>query len=170
MISLVGPGPLWRNGPGIMATEIERKFLVNGDQWRKEGTGTELRQGYLARDPERAVRVRISAEKAWLNIKGATKGISRLEFEYEIPLDDALELLALSVDPPIEKTRHIIDHEGHRWELDEFHGANAGLLVAEIELESESTGFPLPPWAGAEVSDDPRYFNAALSKAPFTTW
>jgi adenylate cyclase len=153
-----------------MATEIERKYLVTGDQWRDGAVGSQFRQGYLARDPGRSVRVRIAADEAWLNIKGATKGISRQEFEYRIPLDDALALLALSVDPPIEKTRYLIKHEGHLWEVDEFHGANDGLLVAEIELESESNEFPLPPWVGDEVSGDPRYCNACLSKRPFRTW
>ena len=153
-----------------MAIEIERKFLVKNNQWRAGAIGTELRQGYLARDPERAVRVRISSDRAWINIKGPTQGTSRPEFEYEIPLADAGELLALSIDPPIEKTRYVIEHEGHRWELDEFHGANAGLLVAEVELITEDATFPLPPWAGEEVSDDPRYFNASLSKHPFKTW
>ncbi len=153
-----------------MATEIERKFLVTGDQWRSGATGTALRQGYLARDPERTVRVRIAGNQAWLNIKGATTGISRAEFEYEIPVAEANEILALSIDPPIEKNRHLVSHGGHHWEIDEFHGANAGLVVAEIELESESDAFDQPPWIGAEVSDDPRYYNAALSKNPFTTW
>ena len=153
-----------------MATEIERKFLVRNDQWRDGATGVTLRQAYLARDPERAVRVRTSGDRAWINIKGSTQGISRLEFEYEIPLADADEMFALSLDPAIEKTRYLIEHEGHRWELDEFHGANAGRLVAEIELESEDTEFPLPAWAGEEVSDDPRYYNASLSQHPFSTW
>jgi CYTH domain-containing protein len=153
-----------------MATEIERKFLVTGDQWRDGAVGSQFRQGYLVRDRERSVRVRIAGDEAWLNIKGATKGISRQEFEYRIPLDDALALLALSMDPPIEKTRYLINHEGHLWEVDEFHGANGGLLVAEIELENESNEFPLPPWVGDEVSDDPRYCNACLSRRPFRTW
>ena len=153
-----------------MATEIERKFLVRGDDWRDGTAGTALIQGYLARDPDRAVRIRIAGDHAWLNIKGATTGISRLEFEYGIPLEDAHQLLALCIDPPIEKTRHIVHHQGHRWEIDEFHGANAGLCLAEIELTEECASFPLPPWAGAEVSSDPRYYNASLSRNPFTCW
>lgn len=169
-IPLVAPDLVWRNTSNIMATEIERKFLIIGDEWREGATGTELRQGYLARDPDRVVRIRISDKQAWLNIKGATTGISRLEFEYEIPVGEALQLLALCVDPPVEKTRYIVHHEGHRWELDEFHGENIGLRVAEIELEDESAAFPLPPWVGTEVSSDPRYYNAALSKNPFTRW
>lgn len=153
-----------------MATEIERKFIVTDGQWRRDAATTEIRQGYLVREPQRTVRIRTAGDKAWLNIKGATKGISRLEFEYEISPADAAELLSLSVDPPIEKTRHRIDYKGHRWEIDEFHGANAGLLMAEIELRSEHAEFPLPPWVGKEVSDDPRYYNASLSKTPFSTW
>ena len=153
-----------------MATEIERKFLVVGEAWRADATGTDLRQGYLCRDPQRTVRVRIAGPRAWLTIKGATTGISRQEFEYEIPVAEALELLALSVDPPIEKTRYLIEHAGRTWELDEFRGANEGLLLAEIELESESATVDLPPWVGADVSDDPRYFNAVLSARPFNTW
>lgn len=152
-----------------MATEIERKFLVNGNGWQST-TPVYFCQGYLNRDKNSTVRVRIAGENAMLTIKGISQGISRLEFEYSIPLDDAKSLLDLCEKPLIEKVRRVIEFAGKRWEVDEFLGENAGLIVAEIELESETEPFELPDWVGAEVSHDPRYFNANLSVHPFNHW
>lgn len=152
-----------------MALEIERKFLVNGDGWRTGG-GVTTRQGYLSRVPGRTVRVRVAGDAAWLTIKGITTGAARAEFEYEIPLDDARALLRLCDGPLIEKTRHVVHFRGFDWEVDEFHGANAGLVVAEIELESSEEAFERPAWLGAEVTDDHRYFNASLVEHPYSTW
>lgn len=153
-----------------MATEIERKFLVTSDAWRDGQSGVLLQQGYLSRDPDRTVRVRIAGEAAFLTIKGRSKGLTRSEFEYPLPLDEARELLALCLPPLIEKRRHEVPHGGHVWEIDEFFGDNAGLIVAELELPAEDTAFEAPPWLGREVSDDPRYFNSNLSQRPFTRW
>jgi CYTH domain-containing protein len=153
-----------------MATEIERKFLVTSDAWRDGQSGVLLQQGYLSRDPDRTVRVRIAGEAAFLTIKGRSKGLTRSEFEYPLPLDEARELLALCLPPLIEKRRHEVLHGGHVWEIDEFSGDNAGLIVAELELPAEDTAFEAPPWLGREVSDDPRYFNSNLSQRPFTRW
>lgn len=156
-----------------MGIEIERKFLVTGDAWRTaEGEG--LRQAYLNRDKQRTVRVRIAGrcghERAWLTIKGVSVGATRSEFEYEIPVDDARELLALADGPAIEKIRRRIEHDGHVWEVDEFFGANAGLVVAEVELTDEGQVLSLPAWVGREVTDDPRYFNSSLASRPFCSW
>jgi len=152
-----------------MAVEIERKFLVQGEAW-KQGKGQYLNQGYLSRDPARTVRVRIAGESAWLNIKGASVGAKRAEFEYAIPLSDAQALLNLADGPCVEKIRRIVPHAGMNWEVDEFLGANAGLVVAEIELSDESQAFEPPPWLGQEVTDDARYFNSQLAARPFSTW
>ncbi|MFG6431249.1 CYTH domain-containing protein [Roseateles sp. LYH14W] len=154
-----------------MGIEIERKFLVTGDGWRAQAaTQTRFSQGYLSRDPARTVRVRIAGEAAFLTIKGATQGATRAEFEYDIPLADAQALLALCDGPVVEKIRHLCPHEGVTWEVDEFLGANAGLVVAEIELESESQPFAHPAWLGDEVTGDGRYVNANLAVRPFTSW
>jgi adenylate cyclase len=152
-----------------MATEIERKFLVNGTQWRN-GTGTRIQQGYLNRDKARTVRVRVRADQAFLTVKGLNQGASRAEFEYEIPLADAKELLKLSDGPIIEKTRYVVVHEGSKWEVDEFEGDNSGLVVAEIELQSQDEPFSRPPWLGREVTDDNRYYNSSLASHPFRDW
>jgi len=153
-----------------MPDEIERKFLVVGDTWRIGTTGCRYVQGYLSRDPERIVRVRLAGDRAFLTIKGISQGISRLEFEYAIPTADAEALLKLCAGPLIEKTRTVVAYRGKRWEVDEFAGDNLGLILAEIELPSEGEPFDLPPWAGAEVSADPRYYNSCLSERPFKTW
>ncbi|QIF06236.1 CYTH domain-containing protein [Roseimicrobium sp. ORNL1] len=153
-----------------MGQEIERKFLVVGDSWREGAEGTLYRQGYLAKDKERTVRVRVAGTKAYLTIKGCTKGTSRAEYEYEIPLLDAEELLDLCEGPLVEKTRHKIPHAGHTWEVDVFHGDNEGLIMAEVELKSEDEQVEMPGWAGKEVSDDSRYYNSSLSKKPYKTW
>ena len=152
-----------------MATEIERKFLVQGTQWR-QGAGVRFNQGYLNRDMERTVRVRIAGDKAHLTIKGMTRGASRLEFEYEIPVADAEQLMKLSDGPVITKNRHVIIHDGCKWEVDEFFGDNAGLVVAEIELTSPDQPFTPPPWLGMEVTDDLRYYNSSLASHPYSTW
>ncbi|MCC7645955.1 MULTISPECIES: CYTH domain-containing protein [unclassified Janthinobacterium] len=154
-----------------MGVEIERKFLLAGDAWRGLGQVVLLRQGYLSSARERVVRVRIEGEQAMLTIKGANVGATRGEWEYPIPLADAAELLdGLCEQPLIEKVRHRIEHAGMVWEVDEFLGANAGLLVAEIELASEDQPFEKPEWIGAEVSGDARYYNANLIRHPFSQW
>lgn len=150
-----------------MATEIERKFLVTGDGWKSASDGTRIAQGYLSIDADRTVRVRLAGNEAWLTIKGRTEGISRAEFEYPIPPDEARELLKLCLPSVIDKTRHRVPFGGHVWEVDVFHGDNEGLILAEVELADESVTPELPAWAGAEVSDDPRYYNSSLSKLPF---
>lgn len=149
--------------------EIERKFLVTSRAW-KRGKGVAYRQGYLSSTPERTVRVRLAGKKAFLTVKGKGKGITRPEFEYPIPLRDAAELLAMCERPLIEKTRYRVKVGKHVWEVDDFHGDNAGLVVAEIELKSEREQFVLPAWAGKEVSADPRYLNSRLAKVPFKSW
>lgn len=154
-----------------MSKEIERKFLVSGTGWKAGATGRRVRQGYLSSDQQRTVRVRAVGGRGWLTIKGPTVGLARAEYEYEVPLADADAMLSdLCALPLIEKTRYEVCHGGHRWEIDEFHGANEGLVVAEIELASEDEAFERPPWLGEEVSDDPRYFNANLVRRPFSTW
>jgi adenylate cyclase len=153
-----------------MGVEIERKFLLRGDGWRSQGTPVLLRQGYLSSQRERVVRVRIEGGQAMLTIKGASVGTSRGEWEYPIPLADADELLPLCEQPLIEKYRRRIDFQGLVWEVDEFLGANAGLLVAEVELTSAGQHVDLPDWIGDEVSDDARYFNANLIRHPYSQW
>ncbi len=154
-----------------MAKEIERKFLVKPDVWKAPAGGTTIRQGYLSSVKERVVRVRTKGPKAFLTIKGLTKGISRSEFEYEIPVEDADVLLTnLCEQPLIEKTRYKEMHLGHTWEIDVFFGANEGLIVAEVELTDEKEQLTLPAWAGEEVSSDPRYFNSNLIANPYCKW
>ena len=154
-----------------MAKEIERKFLVSGEAWRELAAGTHYRQGYLSTVKERTVRVRTINEEAFLTIKGITQGFTRVEYEYEIPHGDAVELLDdLCLQPIVEKHRYKIEVEGLTWEVDEFHGVNEGLIVAEVELESEEQEFSRPDWIGEEVSEDPRYYNANLIANPYTTW
>lgn len=152
-----------------MAIEIERKFLVCGEEWRQPSP-IRICQGYLNRDKNRTVRVRIAGACAFLTVKGATSGASRQEFEYEIPLADAEQLLLLCDGPVLEKNRHVVEHAGTTWEVDEFFGANAGLVVAEVELEREDQPFAHPIWLGVEVTEDPRYFNSNLTKTPYTAW
>ena len=152
-----------------MGIEIERKFLVVGDDWRA-APAVPYAQGYLNRDKRRTVRVRIVQGDAWLTVKGQNAGATRAEFEYAIPVADAEQLLALCDGPLVRKTRRKIEHAGHVWEIDEFQGDNAGLVVAEIELPAEDAPFERPPWLGAEVTHDARYFNSSLAAAPFSTW
>jgi CYTH domain-containing protein len=152
-----------------MGVEIERKFLVKGSDW-KTSAGTVMGQGYLNRDKNRTVRVRIAGDQAFLTIKGPSVGARRLEFEYAIPTPDALELLQLCEGTPVSKTRHVVSHGDMKWEIDEFHGANEGLVVAEIELDAEDQEFALPGWIDREVTDDPKYFNSNLIEHPFSSW
>jgi adenylate cyclase len=153
-----------------MAIEIERKFLLANDAWRAQVlTSTRLCQGYLG--GERAsIRVRMADDAAWLTIKERRDGIERLEFEYPIPRADAEAMLDRLSGSLIRKTRHIVAVDGFRFEIDEFDDANAGLIVAELELNTAEQSFPRPAWLGAEVSDDPRYFNAALARHPYGEW
>ena len=153
-----------------MGVEIERKFLLRGDAWRSMGQPVLLRQGYLSSHKERVVRVRIEGERGVMTIKGRNVGAVRGEWEYEIPLADATELLLLCEQPLIEKYRRRIEHAGHVWEVDEFLGVNAGLVVAEIELGSEAEQFELPQWIGEEVTSDVRYLNSSLIKHPYSAW
>jgi adenylate cyclase len=155
-----------------MAKEIERKFLVEGDAWRALAKGTNYRQGYLNSAKERTVRVRTAEDKAFLTIKGLTVGATRAEYEYEIPFDEGKAMLdALAEKPLIEKKRYKIPAGGLTWEIDEFLGDNAGLIVTEVELKSEDQAFERPAWLGDEVTGDPRsYYNANLIKKPFTRW
>jgi adenylate cyclase len=154
-----------------MGIEIERKFLVNGEAWKDLSTGTTYRQGYLSTEKERTVRVRTINDKGFLTIKGLTRGASRAEFEYDIPADDANQLLdELCLKPLIEKKRYKIQHDGLIWEVDAFFGENDGLIVAEVELESEDQVFTKPEWVGAEVTGDPRYYNANLIANPYKNW
>lgn len=154
-----------------MGVEIERKFLLVGDAWRALGEPVLLRQGYLSSNPDRTVRVRIEGGQGTMTIKGRSVGATRAEWEYPIPLLDANELLdRLCEQPIIEKFRRRIALGGHTWEVDEFLGANQGLVVAEIELASETEAFDKPDWVGAEVTDDRRYFNSSLIRHPFSHW
>jgi adenylate cyclase len=154
-----------------MGVEIERKFLPAGDGWRGLGEPTLMRQGYLCSDPVRTVRVRIEGERAVITIKSKSIGATRGEWEYEIPVPDAAELLErLCEQPLVEKVRHRIGYKGHTWEVDEFLGENAGLVVAEIELGSEDEAFETPDWIGQEVTGDPRYYNSSLIRLPYSKW
>lgn len=154
-----------------MGVEIERKFLVEGDEWRAGSTGTEYRQGYLSTVKERTVRIRTMGGRAVLTVKGITVGATRAEFEYDIPFGDAEQMLdELCERPLIEKTRHLIEYRDLTWEVDEFEGANAGLLVAEVELDEDGQTVELPSWVGDEVTEDPRYYNANLIAHPYREW
>lgn len=154
-----------------MGREIERKFLVAGEAWRAGAVGVPIRQGYLNLAPERTVRVRTVGGRAFLAVKGKTVGATRAEFEYEIPLADGLALLAdLAEKPLLEKRRYRLPWGGLIWEIDEFSGENAGLVVAEVELRDEGQPVAKPAWVGVEVTGDPRYFNASLVRHPYRTW
>ena len=154
-----------------MAKEIERKFLVRDNTWRGQGGGKRYRQGYLSIVKERTVRVRTTGDKGFITIKGMSVGATRSEYEYEIPLADANEMLdRLCERPLIEKTRYRVSHEGLAWEIDEFEGDNRGLIIAEVELKDETQSVTLPGWIGQEVTGDPRYFNANLVANPFSQW
>lgn len=153
-----------------MAKEIERKFLIDINRWDGSGTPIEMVQAYLVIQPDKIVRVRIANDKAYLTIKGNLQGITRDEFEYEIPVDDAREMLKMCLYTPVEKTRYVSTIEGKTWEIDIFHGKNEGLFVAEIELDSEEEEVALPDWILTEVSTDERYYNFMLSINPYSTW
>jgi CYTH domain-containing protein len=154
-----------------MAKEIERKYLVKAGAWIPQDGGIHFKQGYLNSQKERVVRVRIEGTQAKLTIKGVTTGVTRSEFEYPVPVEDAAVLLDnLCEQPLIDKHRHKEMHNGKLWEIDVFHGDNEGLIVAEVELASENESIQLPPWAAQEVSSDPRYFNSNLLKNPFKSW
>lgn len=154
-----------------MAREIERKFLVLDETWRDGAVGVPIRQGYLNLAPERTVRVRTAGGRAFLTVKGKTVGAARPEFEYEIPLADGIALLTdLAEKPLLEKRRYRLPWGGLTWEIDEFSGENAGLVVAEVELRDEGQPLVKPAWVGEEVTGDPRYFNASLVRRPYRTW
>jgi len=155
-----------------MATEIERKFLLRNDSWRQlADAGTRFSQGYMIGSSQASVRVRIEGDQANLNIKSATLGIQRHEFEYSIPLDEAREMLeTLCEKPIIDKFRYRLHYGEHEWEIDVFEGDNAGLVVAEIELEHEDEAFERPDWLGEEVSHDVRYYNVNLVNHPYKDW
>lgn len=153
-----------------MGVEIERKYLVKNDSWKSAvSSSVACRQGYLVSDRKKTVRVRIMGSQGFLTVKGATGNISRMEFEYEIDLPDAQYMMMLC-EQIVEKTRYYLEHAGLTWELDVFDGLNRGLVMAEVELESEEQRVELPDWAGEEVSGDPRYYNACLAAHPFSRW
>ena len=146
-----------------MALEIEHKYLVKNDSFRKLASSScRISQGYLCREPERTVRVRIKAEKGFITVKGKNDGATRLEFEYEISVDDALKMLGMCVPPVLEKTRFLVPFKGHIWEVDEFHGTLEGLVTAEIELSSEDESYDKPPFLGEDVTGNPAYYNSNL--------
>jgi adenylate cyclase len=154
-----------------MAVEIERKFRTKGVDFLADQEGERLTQGYLSHDPRATVRLRVQGDSAWLTIKGKTHGASRSEFEYPIPPADAQAMLKeMCPEGVIDKTRYRIPVGDHVWEVDQFHGDNRGLVVAEVELDSEDQPFERPPWLGEEVTDDPRYYNSALSRTPYGQW
>ncbi len=156
----------------IMAIEIEHKFLVKNNNWKKQiKYSSNYKQGYLISDSKRSVRIRISDDKAWINIKSATIGNNRQEFEYEIAFEDGLEILNTLCEKPIlEKTRYFVPNKQHMWEVDVFEGDNKGLIVAEIELSTIEESFDIPDWAAKEVTDDLRYYNNNLCKKPYRKW
>ncbi|MBW1977198.1 MAG: CYTH domain-containing protein [Deltaproteobacteria bacterium] len=151
--------------------EVEKKFLVKDGSWRREARGSLYRQGYLCALKERVVRVRTFDGRGFLTIKGVTRGITRVEYEYEIPVREANEMLEhLCKKPVVEKKRYRIEYEGHVWEVDEFLSENQGLVLAEVELEREDEEIKFPPWVGEEVSGDPRYYNINLVDNPYKNW
>ncbi|MES2127420.1 MAG: CYTH domain-containing protein [Pseudomonadota bacterium] len=154
-----------------MGIEIERKFLLFGKEWRNLAEPVLLRQGYLSLDPDRTVRVRVEGQRGVLTIKGRSEGATRGEWEYDIPLAEANELLErLCQKPLVEKFRRKIPFGGHVWEVDEFIGANAGLVLAEIELKAEDEPFDKPGWIGEDVTGERRYYNSSLIRSPYATW
>jgi adenylate cyclase len=157
--------------PSKSNVEIERKFLVAGDAWREGVDGVRYRQGYLAASDAANVRVRSGGGRGFLTVKGARAGVTRAEFEYEIPVADADAMIeTLCGTWVLEKTRYRVPYGNHVWDVDEFHGPNASLVIAEIELNHEDESFPVPPWIGEEVSHDDRYANAYLAAHPWTRW
>ena len=154
-----------------MGLEIERKFLLKNNSWKKEIKETIfIRQGYLNSKVERTVRIRIQGEQGVLTIKGKNQNVTRKEFEYQIPLDDALHLISMCEKPVIEKTRFLISSNRCTWEIDVFDGENKGLVIAEIELSSEEESFDIPNWLGKEVSSESKYYNSSLITNPYSKW
>ncbi len=155
-----------------MATEIEHKYLIIKEHWKVvvPDQSIRIRQGYLLTDPEKTIRVRTKGDKGYLTVKGKSSGSSRPEFEYEIPLADAEELLDKFCSSLVEKTRHLVLHDNKTWEVDEFFGLNEGLIVAEIELTHEKEVYLTPHWVGQNVTNNSQYANSNLSLRPFTTW
>ena len=148
-----------------MGIEIEHKHLVTDDTYKRLACEkSEIKQGFLSRDPERTVRIRLRDDMACITIKGKGSGAAHPEFEYQVPREDACQMMALCEPPVIEKTRYIVMHEGNRWEVDEFHGALQGLVLAELEVPSEDYDYPLPPFVGKEVTGDPQYYNSQLGR------
>lgn len=163
--------PLAEDGTDRMAREIERKFLVDTGAWIPSSQGRHLRQAYLSTVEQRTVRIRTCGAEAFLTVKGLTTGITRLEFEYAIPLADAQAMIAELCEKPIlDKTRFRETVAGHTFEIDVFHADNEGLVVAELELSSADEMFERPAWLGVEVSGDPRYYNSNLARKPFRSW
>jgi len=155
-----------------MPVEIERKFLVDKIKWGQvdKPIGLDCKQTYLNTDPNKTIRVRVLGEKGYLTIKGKMKGLTRAEYEYEIPLEEANEMISLFGEKVLEKTRCLINYKGKIWEVDVFAGDNEGLIVAEIELGHEEEPFTKPEWVTEEVSTDPRYLNVNLQEKPFSDW
>ncbi len=155
-----------------MPTEIERKFLVSHEKWNAltKPRGNLYKQGYILSEEKRTVRIRVTPDAAYITLKGASTGISRSEYEYNIPITEGNEILENFATSTVEKTRYNINYAGHLWEVDVFAGDNTGLIVAEIELEHEGEPFEKPDWAEAEVSHDSRYTNASLSVKPYKDW
>lgn len=155
-----------------MGLEIEKKFLIKDDSWKNQITaGVYYRQGYISSHPDRVVRIRTIENMAYLTIKGKTMGAVRSEYEYEIPYEEAIEMLTqLCEKPLVEKTRYKLMYNNLLWEIDEFEAENKGLVVAEVELEDEFQPIDLPPWIGEEVTMQPKYYNASLIRNPFSSW
>ncbi len=155
-----------------MGIEIERKFLVDKNQWERlsKSEGTRIKQGYLVNDNGKTIRLRIASGRAYITFKGPASGSRRNEYEYEIPVNDGIELFNLFVKTHIEKTRYNINYKNKVWEADVFSGDNQGLIVAEIELEREDEQFELPPWVTIEVTGQEKYYNSSLSTHPFKKW
>ena len=154
-----------------MAQEIERKFLTKSDAWRSNAIGRFYRQGYLSTVKERTVRIRTIRNEGYITVKGIAKGAARAEYEYEIPVKDANEMLdTLCEQPIIEKMRYEIEHNELIWLVDEFEGVNKGLILVEVELSDENQKIVLPDWVGAEVTGDPNYFNSNLTRNPYLSW
>jgi adenylate cyclase len=155
-----------------MPFEIERKFLIEKDLWYalKKPIGEDITQAYLVNEPGKVIRIRVTDSNGFITIKGPTENLTRLEFEYPVPREDALEILNLFGSKRIEKTRYKIEFHGHLWEIDEFFGDNEGLVIAEIELKSQEESFDKPSWLGEEVTHDHRYYNSYLSEHPYIKW
>lgn len=154
-----------------MAIEIERKFLVKNDSWKSQSfDNKQIAQGYLNSSPERTVRVRVMGSKGFLTIKSKSQGNSRSEYEYEIPVNEAKEMLLLCEKPILSKTRYLVNHSNHLWEIDEFEQENKGLIVAEVELAHETEEVIIPDWIGKEVTEETKYYNSQLVLFPFQEW